>query len=81
MKSVFVILYMVVVVTITANAAQLLWITRDILSWGGVLLVTAPFVVVLARLMIFKNVARTSARFPILLALGTAGVGLAVLGY
>ena len=80
-KSIFVILYMVVAVTITSNAAQLLWATKDLLSWGGVLLVTTPFVVVLGRMMIFKDVARTSARLPALLALGAAGVVLATLGY
>ena len=57
MKSVFVSLYMMVAVTIAANAAQLLWATRDYLSWGGVLLVTAPFVILIGWMMMMQNVA------------------------
>lgn len=81
MKSIFVSFYMMAAIVITAIAGQSLWITRDYLSWGGVLLVTAPFVVFLGRLMIFQNIARTSARFPTLIVLGIAGVVLASWGY
>ncbi len=81
MKSVFVSLYMVAAVAIAAIAGQSLWITHDYLSWGGVLLVTAPFVIIIGWLMIFRNIARTSARFPTLIVLGTVGVVLASWGY
>lgn len=81
MKSIFVSFYMMAAIVITAIAGQSLWVTRDYLSWGGVLLVTAPFVVFLGRLMIFQNIARTSARFPTLIVLGIAGVVLASWGY
>jgi len=73
MKPVFVSLYMVAAVAITVIAVQSLWLTHDYLSWGGVLLVTAPFVVIIGRLMIFRNTARTSARFPMLIVLRPAG--------
>ena len=81
MKSIFVSFYMMAAIVITTIAGQSLWVTRDYLSWGGVLLVTAPFVVFLGRLMIFQNIARTSARFPTLIVLGIAGVVLASWGY
>ncbi len=80
MKSIFVSFYMMAAIVITAIAGQSLWITHDYLSWGGVLLVTAPFIVFLGRLMIFQNIARTSARFPTLIVLGIAGVLLASWG-
>jgi peroxiredoxin len=81
MKSVFVSLYMTAAVAITVIAGRSLWLTHDLLSWGGVLLVTAPFVIIIGRLMMFQNIARTSARFPMLIVLGTAGVVLACWGY
>lgn len=81
MKSVFVSLYMMAAVVITLVAAQSLWLTRDYLGWGGVLLVTAPFVLTIGWLMIFRSVARTSARFPLLIVVGTAGAVLASWGY
>ena len=68
-------------VVISMIAGQSLWMTHDYLSWGGVLLVTAPFVMVIGWLMIFQNIARTSARFPTLIALGTVGVLLASWGF
>jgi len=81
MKSVFVSVYMMAAVAIIVIAGQSLWIARDFLSWGGVLLTTVPFVLIIARLMLFQNVARTSARFPALIVMGATGVLLASWGY
>jgi len=72
---------MAAAVMMTVAAGQLLWQTQDYFSWGGVLLVSAPFVIVISWLMSFRNIARTSARFPTLILLGTAGVLLATWGY
>jgi peroxiredoxin len=80
-KSIFVSLYMIAVVAIAQVATQSLWQTRDYLSWGGLLLVTVPFVIIIARLMIFRNVARTSSRLPLVTLLATAGVILSFWGY
>jgi peroxiredoxin len=81
MKSIFVSLYMTVVVAITVIAGQSLWSSQDYLSWGGVLLVTAPLMIIIGRLMILQSSARTSARFPTIIALGAMGVLLASWGY
>jgi peroxiredoxin len=80
-KSVFVSLYMMAAMAVTVFAARSLWSSHDYITWGGVLLVTAPFVMVIAWLMIFRNVARTSAHLPSLIVLGVAGTGLASWGY
>ncbi len=48
----------------------------DILAWGGVLLVAAPFMIRLNLLLLLKDTARTSARFPIFIALGIVGMGM-----
>lgn len=74
-------MYMMTAMAITVIAGWSLWNTGDYISWGGVLLVTAPFMTVISWLMMFTNVARTSAHFPSLTALGMAGVGLASWGY
>lgn len=81
MKSIFVSVYMMAAITITVVAAQSLWTSKDYLSWGGVLLTTAPFVLVISQLMVFQNIARTSARFPTVIVLGVAGIVLASWGY
>ena len=81
MKSIFVSVYMTAAVMVSVAAGQSLWASGDFVSWGGVLLVSAPFVLVIGWLMIFRNVARTSARLPALLLLATAGVLLASWGY
>lgn len=81
LKSLFVSLYMMVAIAVSVFAVRSLIATHDYISWGGVILVTAPFVLVISWVMIFRNTARTSARFPILIALGVAGTALASWGY
>ncbi len=80
-KSVFVSLYMMAAMVITVFAARSLWSSHDYITWGGVLLVTAPFVMVIGWLMVFRNIARTSAHLPSLIVLGVAGTVLASWGY
>jgi len=80
-KSLFVSFYMTLVMVTTLFAAQSLISSQDYLTWGGVLLTTAPFLIVLSWIMIFQNVARTSARFPTLIVMGLIGVIFAVRGY
>ncbi len=81
MKSVFVSFYMLAAVAIIVFAGQSLWTSRDYLSWGGVLLATVPFITVIAWLMVFRSIARTSARLPAIIVLATVGVALAIWGY
>ncbi|NIA26902.1 MAG: redoxin domain-containing protein [Desulfobulbaceae bacterium] len=81
LKSLFVSLYMMAAMVITVVAVRSLMATHDYITWGGVILVTGPFVLVLSRIMIFKNTARTSARFPMLIVLGAVGTVLASWGY
>lgn len=80
-KSMFVSAYLTAAMVITVFAARSLWITHDIITWVGVILVTAPFVLLISWLMIFRNVARTSAHLPSLIALGVVGMALSSWGY
>lgn len=81
LKSFYVTAYMVATMSVTVFAVQMLLATQDYLTWGGVLLVYAPFVVVISWLMIFRNVPRTSARLPVLIVMGLVGVIASVRGY
>lgn len=81
LKSMFVSMYMMVAMAIVVIAGRSLWQTGDYVTWGGVLLVAAPFMLLLSWIMVFKNIARTSAHFPFLTALATAGLALAIWGY
>ena len=72
---------MMAAMAITVVAGWSLWNTGDYMTWGGVLLVTAPFMMVISWLMISKNIARTSAHFPLLNALAAIGVVLASWGH
>ena len=80
-KSIFVSMYMMVAMLITVFATISLINSGDYISWGGVILTTAPFILVISRLMLFKSTARTSARFPLLTVLAVAGVIVAAWGY
>ena len=79
LKSLFISTYMMAAMGITMVAGWSLWNTGEYLAWGGVLLVTAPFMMVISWIMMSKAIARTSAHFPVLNALG-AGMGAAVMG-
>jgi peroxiredoxin len=80
-KSTFVSLYMMMAVLVSVYAVQLLLATGDYLAWGGVLLVYVPFLIILSWLMIARNMARTSSRFPVLIVLGVTGVAASIWGY
>jgi peroxiredoxin len=81
LKSAFISVYMPLAMMIGGFAGWSLWTTGDYLSWGGVLLVTVPIVMVISWLMMFTNVARTSAHFPQLNGLAVIGVAMAGWGY
>ena len=81
LKSFFVSLYMMAAMVVTVFAVRELLSSHDYITWGGVLLVTAPFVMVISWLMMFRSIARTSAHFPILIVLGVGGTALAGWGY
>jgi peroxiredoxin len=81
LKSMFVSMYMMAAMAIMVIAARSMWKTGDYVSWGGVLLVSAPFMLLIGWIMVFKNIARTSAHFPFLMALATLGLGMTCWGY
>jgi peroxiredoxin len=81
LKSFYVTFYLVAATSITVLAVQMLVATQDYLTWGGVLLVYAPFVLLISWLMVFRNVPRTSSRLPVLIVMGLIGVIASLRGY
>lgn len=76
LKSAFVSLYLVMLAALTGYAAFALSRGDDPFAWAGVLLTTAPFLVILGWIMATRAVARTSARLPGVTALATLGLML-----
>jgi len=73
-KSIFIGFYPMVAMGITGLAGWQWYVSKDWLAWAGPLLTTVPFMMFLSRIMMFKNVSRTSRTFPGFNALALAGV-------
>ena len=81
LKSIYIIAYIVLSVTVAVSAVDQLIATRNVLSWGGVLLAYVPFLAVLAWVTVLQSTPRTSARFPTLIVLAVVGVLASTWGY
>jgi peroxiredoxin len=81
LKSIFVSLYLVAIVAITAYAWREMAQGGSPLAWIGVLLTTAPFLLTLGWIMATRGVARTSARLPSVSLLAVIGLGFAIWGH
>ena len=77
LKSMFIGNYMMLAMAIAGYAGWMLYQGGNPIAWGGVMLTAAPLMMVIGWLMLFKNVARTSAHFPFLNFLGASGTALA----
>lgn len=77
LKSIFISTYMMLIMGIAAYAAWMLYQGGAPMVWGGVMLTVAPILTVIMRAMMLKNLARTSAHFPLINLLGLAGAALA----
>ncbi|MBL4693165.1 MAG: redoxin domain-containing protein, partial [Magnetovibrio sp.] len=77
LKSMYISNYMMLAMGIMSHGGWMIYHGANPVAWGGVLLTVAPIMMVIGRLMMFKNVARTSHHFPLLSLQGVIGVGLA----
>ena len=78
LKSIFISNYMMAITGVAGYAGWMIYRGDTHLAWFGVLLTTIPILMIIGILMTFKNVARTSAHFPIPNLLGATGVALSV---
>ncbi|MBI2516460.1 MAG: AhpC/TSA family protein [Opitutae bacterium] len=77
LKSIFISSYMMLLMALASYAAWNLRSGNTSLAWSGVLLTSAPLLMVIGRLVLLRNVARTSAHFPLLHLLCAVGAALA----
>lgn len=73
-KSVFIGFYPMITMGIMGYSAWRLYASGDYLLWTGPLLTVVPFMVFLTRIMMFRDLARTSAKFPGMNAVAILGV-------
>lgn len=67
---------MMAIMAIAGYAGWMLYQGENTMAWSGVLLTTAPILMVIMRAMLLKDLARTSAHFPMINLLDAAGVAL-----
>ena len=78
LRAIFIGLYPAFLLAVSFYAALMLYEkAAGSLAWWGVFLTTAPFMVFLLRISIFKDLARTSRRLPIIQGLAVVGFFLA----
>lgn len=78
LKSMFISIYMMLVSALTAYAGWHFYQENFADRWFGVLLTTAPILIVFSRLMMFRRTARTSARLPLINLTAVIGFGITV---
>ncbi len=80
-KSLFIGIFPMFAMAVSGYAIyQLVTVGMDYI-WLGALLITLPTMLFFGRVMMFKNMARTTAHFPVLTILACAGLALSVYGY
>lgn len=77
LKSLFISSYMMAIMGIAGYAGWMLYEGKPPLPWAGVLLTVAPILLVIMRAMLIRDLARTSAHFPLLNLVGLVGLALA----
>ncbi len=77
LKSIFITCYLMLLMGVTGYSGWMLYRGAAPLAWVGTLLTVAPILSTVSWLMVFKNVARTTAHFPQFNVLGVAGMALA----
>ena len=77
-KSIYVMVFITAANVLSIYAVVQLVRGGDMLAWSGVVLANAPFALRLGWIMMMKDTPRTSAHFPLFIALGILGVLLSV---
>ncbi len=76
LKSIFISIYMMAIMAIAGYASWRLYQGGNVLAWTGTLLTVAPILMLISYAMMFKNIARTSAHFPLINLFGLVGTVL-----
>lgn len=76
LKSIFISIYPVLAVGISGYGIYQLAITGLDLIWLGAVMISLPIMIFIGRVMMFKDMARTSAHFPLITLLAFVGLAL-----
>ncbi len=76
LKSLFISLYMMLIMVVAFYAGWMLYQGGDTLVWLGAFLTTAPILIFFGRLMMFRNQARTSAKLPLVNFIAFVGMAM-----
>lgn len=80
-KSLFIGMFPMFAMGVSAYAIYQLITTGINLVWLGALLITLPTMLFFSRVMMFKNMARTTAHFPVLTVLAIVGLLVTIYGF
>jgi peroxiredoxin len=81
LKSIFIGIYPVVALVVVGQSLLALGADPMQLDWWGALLTSAPILLLFMRLMILKDLARTSKSLPVLSSLALIGIAMAFYGW
>ncbi len=81
LKSVYVVSYITYAIAVSIFAGMRLADGGHPIIWTGVLLTTAPFMLILSWIMLVQRTARTSQRFPVIIILAIIGLAMALFGW
>lgn len=81
LKSVFVVAYLTIAIMVTIQSAAELLAGSDPLANLGILLTSAPISLLIARMTLFKDKARTAERLSLVMALALLGAGITLVAY
>ncbi len=81
LKSIYIVFYISAALAISIMAVVKLLGDGNAIAWSGVLLSTAPFMMVLSWLMLAKPAARTSRNLPVITLLAVAGLVFSLWGW
>jgi peroxiredoxin len=79
LKSMFIGIYPVLAMSISGYAMYQLFTSGFNLLWLAAIMINLPIMMFISRIMMFKDMARTSAHFPLITLLAVAGISL--IGY
>lgn len=77
-KSLFISVYPMLAMSISIYGIYMLWTLGMNFFWLGAVLINLPIMLFISRVMLFKDLPRTSARFPLITLIAIIGVTLVI---
>lgn len=81
LKSVFVVAYLTVAIIVSVQSAAAILVATDVVANFGILLTSAPISLLIGRMMLLRDRARTGDRLTLVMTLALAGLGITLVAY